>query len=205
MRLLKLALEERSDGTALRETEFTFYGKLDDITQLHQARSMEHQEQWEVNIAKTDTNGGKGRIRVRKTVEEGKSPDYVITVKTTLEGTNDEMETPSPTTVDMFDQFKIMSEAGMIKDRYFFPIEGTELVWEVDMFLLPGAAPGSGNYAPWCKIDLEVPSRNLRIPTLPMHFTETIMAQESNRTPEEKTHIAQLYEQFFLTKNTHLK
>jgi CYTH domain-containing protein len=202
--LLRIALEEASDGRAHRECEHTFYGRIEDFSVLDQAASMEHHEQWEVRVPKTEANGGKGRFRVRKTIIDGKVPEYVLTCKTKIGDTGDELEVSVPTTEPMFEQFKLMSEQGMIKDRYHFPVEGSDLVWEVDMFYLPGAEVGSRKYFSWCKIDLEVDNRNTPIPGLPFEFAEIIMAEEGNRTADEEAQVRRLYDTEFNTRNVHL-
>lgn len=203
-KLLRLALEERDDGQGQIECEHTFFGKLSNLEYLDRATSVEHQEQWELKFPKTDKNGGDGRIRIRKTIETGKAPAYVLTCKTKVGSNGDEMEVPVPTTEAMFEQFKLLSEKGMVKDRYIFPIEGSELVWEIDLFYLPGAEVGSRKYFNWCKIDLEVPDRNTPIPPLPIVFSELITAPEGKRTEAEEQIVRGLFDTAFITPNVHL-
>jgi hypothetical protein len=87
----------------------------------------------------------------------------------------------------------------MIKDRYFFPVDGSDLVWEVDMFLKP-----EGGYFDWCKIDLEVTNREDPIPPLPIEFANIITNQTGERTEEEEARVRSLYDVEFLAKNIHL-
>jgi hypothetical protein len=208
MRLLRqalgVALEEVSDGKAFREIEHTFYARLEDLEQLKKAASMEHQEQWEVKFPKTDLNAGEGRIRIRKTVVDGKDPEYVLTCKTSIAKSNDKIEVPIPTTEPMFQQFRMMSEKGMIKDRYHFPVSGTDLVWEVDMFYLPGAEVGSGQYCEWCKIDLEVKDRDAALPPFPIEFAEMILGQYGERSEAEEAKVRALYDTEFVAANPYL-
>jgi len=204
-KLLRFALEERNDGAAQVECEHTFYGRLENFEELKRAVAKEHQEQWEVRLPKTDANGGAGRIRVRKTIESNKNPEYVLTCKTKVGTDGDEMEVPVPTTEGMFEQFKLMAEQGMIKDRFMFQVEGMDLVWEIDLFYLPGQEVGSGQYYEWCKIDLEVANRTDPIPPLPFHFAELITAPEGRRTEAEEQRVRGLYDTVFVTKNVHVK
>lgn len=195
----RLSMEENADGKAFREIEYTFYARLSNQDELFKAARKEHEEQWELKIDKTDQNASKGSIRIRKTVEDGKEPVYVITTKIPVPGTDDKDEVPVPTTVAQFEAFRYMCERGMIKDRYFFPVDGSDLVWEVDMFLRP-----EGGYYEWCKIDLEVESRDDPIPPLPIEFSSIITNQNGQRTPEEEQRVGALYQVEFLTKNVHL-
>lgn len=200
-----LAIEEVSDGRAFREIEHTFYARLSNPDDLKTAASQEHQEQWEFKVPKTEKNGGSGSMRVRKTVIGQNPAEYVFTVKTLASRDGDKIEVPVPTTEAMFCQFRLMSEKGMIKDRYIFPIEGTDLKWEVDMFLKPGGKIGIGPYHEWCKIDLEVTSREATIPVFPLATEQLITAPYGQRTPEEEALVTGLFDSQFVTKNIYLK
>lgn len=204
MSLLRVALEEISDGKAHREIEHTFFARLANPELLKEAKDMEHQEQWEIRIEKTDKNAATGKFRVRKTVKNGADPEYVLTCKTAgkEEGS---IEVGVPITEPMFNQFRMMAEGGMVKDRYFFPVEGSDLVWEVDMFLRRGSQPGSGEYEEWCKIDLEVPSLDMALPPLPQGFSEVITNPYGKRTEAEDAKVVALFHNEFFTPNPYLK
>lgn len=199
-RYLRPALEA-ADGRAVNEIEHVIYARIVDMDQLKKAASIEHQEQWEIKIPKTDGNAGSGSIRVRKTWVEGSDPTYEIVTKVKKNADGDKIEVSLPGNENVFLQFKFLSESGMIKDRHRFPVEGTDLVWEVDMF-----KKADGTYHNWCKIDLEVPSRNDQLPELPMQFATIIMPEgmgEDDKIDREKT-ITNLYRECFLTTNTFL-
>ena len=200
---LKAALEEFSDGKARREIEHTFYAKVENMEILSNAKSMEHQEQWEIKLEKTDKNAAAGKWRIRKTVVEGQDPEYVLTCKTAGK-TEGSIEVGVQVTVAMFDQFKMMSEAGMLKDRYHFPVEGSDLVWEVDMFLAQGSQPGEKKYHDWCKIDLEVPSLDMALPPIPEGLSDVITAPYGKRSEAEEAKVTSLYHNEFLTPNVFL-
>jgi len=193
-----IALEEASDGKAVQEVEHVIYGRITDFDQLKDAASMETQEQWEVRIPKTDKNAGKGSIRVRKTVIAGGDPTYVITTKIPTNADGDKMELPLPSNESNFIQFKFLAEQGLIKNRYHFPIVGTDMVWEVDVFPKEG-----GGYHEWCKIDLEVKSRDTPIPELPIQLEDIILPEGFGRQDSEKAAamITKIYEEFFIAKN----
>jgi hypothetical protein len=197
-----VAMEENSDGKIEKEREIVFYGRVLDMEQLKEAHSMEHQEQWEIRIPKTDENALSGRMRIRKTVlQEGQAPEYVFTTKTPTPDNNTSNSIPIPTTEAHFMQFKMLAPAGMIKDRYNFEIEGTDLKWEVDMFRKP-----EGGYFEWAKLDLEIPmSYSGPIPPPPLDMADIITGQYGNRTEAEEAKIHTLYEFEFITKNQYLK
>ena len=100
-------------------------------------------------------------------------------------------------TEDVFEMFKLMADQGMIKTRYNLPVEGTNLVFEVDRFVLP-----NGEFSEWVKVDLEVKGKLTELPKLPEAFTDVIYNQKDQQTEEEKELVWRLYETVFLTKNT---
>lgn len=195
------ALEEVADGKVFKEIEHTIYGRIVNPLELKNAKSMEKHEQWETRIAKTDKNAGEGSIRVRKTWVEGGDPTYVRTAKVKVNDKGDKLELPLPSSEDEFTIMKFFAEQGLIKDRYFFPIEGSELVWEVDMFPKVG-----GGYHEWVKIDLEVKDRDAPIPELPIELADVIMPKGYGRQDDGKADelLTQIYDEFFIAKNAFL-
>lgn len=191
-----VAMEEVADGKAVKEIEYVFYARIKNMDDLLKANAKEHQEQWELKIPKKDGNASKGRVRIRKTIKENSEPEYVITTKVPVPGSNDSIETPVPTTQAQFDSFKLFCEDGMTKDRYTFEVEGSDLVWEVDVFLKP-----EGGYYDWCKIDLEVDEMDGNIPPFPIDFADIITNQTGERTQEEESRVRALYESDFRTPN----
>ncbi len=196
-----VALEEAKDGKAVREKEHVVYGRLPDFNDLKKAESMEHQEQWQIRVAKTDANAAKGRIRVRKTVTKDGSVEYVNTTKVEVgeAGSGDNIEVPIPTTEGNFLQFRFLAEEGMIKDRYFFPVPDSDLVWEVDVFKKP-----NGEYYDWVKLDLEVDDLSAPLPALPLSLENVITAKFGDRTDAEEARVTALYANEFTAKNPHL-
>ena len=213
LKQLLIALEEQATGKANQEREYVFYAKLTDPGILDRASHVESHEQWSLNIDKTDKNACSGRIRIRKTEEYGKV-SYVQTVKTPIRPTSNDtlasdtsvpdasqnmLEVATESSEDAFKQFKLIADNGMIKTRYTFPIDGTTLKFEVDVFHLP-----TGEKSQWVKIDLEVNEPLESIPPLPEGFSETITNQKDDQTDEERQLIRSLYETAFLTKNEYL-
>lgn len=109
------------------------------------------------------------------------------------------LEVATESSEDAFKQFKLIADQGMIKTRYTFPIDGTRLKFEVDVFHLP-----NGEKSEWVKIDLEVNEPLESIPPLPEGFSEIILNQKDDQTDEERQLIRSLYETAFLTKNEYL-
>lgn len=199
-RVVNLAVEEISDGQSHKELEYEFYARVLNPEELKKAASKEEQEQWEIKIPRTDANAVGGKIRIRKTVKaEGMAPEFVLTTKTKL-ADGSHIEVPVPTTEDNFIQFKYLSEGGMFKDRYTFPVEGTDMKFEVDMFKKP-----EGGYYEWCKIDLEVETMGGQVPPFPIELGDIITAQEGERSEAEEAKIRSLYEYEFITKNQFLR
>ena len=186
-----LAMEaEDTSGKAGVEIERELYVRVSDLTQLERAVSKERQEQWGIKVPKTKRNAAPGQLRVRRSEKDGKV-EFIMTIKA-VKGVGERRDVSMKVTEDVFDLFRTVSENGMIKDRFTFPVLGTDLVYEVDMFVMP-----DGSYAPWAKIDLENPPAKL--PPLPIMVEEMIDGKTSD--PNEREKISQIYGEFFLTPN----
>jgi hypothetical protein len=203
MTLLRIAIEEASTGLSLLEREFVFYAKVTDLAFLKKAAEDELQEQWEIKIPQTEENAAQGRVRIRKTFLADGKIDYVMTTKVKVEGGEDEVAIKS--SEDNFEQFRKLSGRGMIKHRFVFPIEGTELKWEVDMYFKPGVVPENNhdfsNFAEWCKVDLEVNATLKEMPPFPFVSEHVIDNNTGNASAEDKAMIDKLYSELFITKN----
>jgi hypothetical protein len=200
-----LVMEEIANGQPVKEIEHTIYAKVVSPSELERAASKENQEQWEIRVPKDDKNAGDGSMRVRKTWQDGKEEEavYVRTSKVKMNDNGDKIELPLPSNKDEFTIFKFLSGQGMRKVRFTFPIIGTDLKWEIDMFPKPD---GEGYYD-WCKIDLEVRDRNQPIPEFPIALSDVILPEGYGRPTggNEEGIVRDLYDQFFLLKNEFLK
>lgn len=203
-------MEDDSTGVTSIETEYVYYAKLKDISVLDTATKVEDQEQWSFKVPKSDKNACEGRLRIRRTVIDG-NEEYVLTMKVDVKGAgapNTQNNTSVPVasqsmrevgvvaSKDAFEMFKLMSDQGMLKTRYTLPVEGSEMVFEVDRFKLE-----NGDWAAWVKIDLEIKGNPIELPKLPDGFTDVIYNQKDQQTDEEKELIWRLYEEVFLAKN----
>lgn len=191
LRSASVALEEASDGQTSQEIEHTFYARVTDFAQLEGAPFEDH-EQWELKIAKAETNLGEGVIRIRKTTDQAGKSECVLTVKTKAKDAVGRAETSMLTTEDQFKQFILLASKGMLKRRYQFPVAGTELVWEFDLY-----PKEDGGWHEWCKIDLEVKSLKEALPKLPIKVEQLISKPYGQRSDEEEAQVRQLYDSVF--------
>lgn len=210
LNIAKYSLEGVADGESRIERELVYHGILEDVSILDQAAKKEDQEQWEIKINKTEpsvtpANLTGGRLRVRK-INGGEK--YVFCSKTKDGDYQAEVELES--TEDQFNQFAAMATGGMIKTRYYFPIEGTEgsfpegefdgkLVWEIDVFK---SHPSDTETKEWVKIDLELPENwNKEIPKFPFATKQLITSQYPNRPEEEEVIVSRLYDIDFMARH----
>ena len=158
-----------TDGLTRREKEIVYYVKVQNPDELFKSFTKEEQEQWEIKVPRTVDNAAGGRIRVRK-AKIGNELKYILTSKTFIDK-NDHDETELLTTESMFNQFRQMSESGMIKHRCELKIEGDGLnnIIEVDLFLTP-----EGHYNQWIKVDVEIQDLNSPLPKLPFDYLEIL-------------------------------
>ncbi|MCK9234768.1 MAG: hypothetical protein M0R77_00475 [Gammaproteobacteria bacterium] len=186
---LSLSLETISEGTSV-ERELEIYALLDDLSVLTQADAVEQQEQF--SIVPVIGEGHKGSTRVRKTINKDGTTFIHTTKVRQTDGSN--LETEEETTEDMFNAYKALANDGLIKDRFFFPVKGHDLLWEVDVF-----PQDNGEYAQWVKIDLEIPEGVVlkELPELPFPYKEKIV---KSNDPEVKKRIGKLYKDFFSFK-----
>lgn len=204
---LVLSMEKDVDnGKIFMEDEHEFYVEFENFDFLKTAESVDLQEQWVLKVPKTAKNDSKGSIRIRR-VQEGsvdggskqksKRPvQYVMNTKADMDGeVGKRMEVPVPTSEDAFEVFARLSESGMIKHRYHFPVD--KFIFEVDMFLLP-----SGEYCPFAKIDLEVKNREDEIPPFPFTFLKMVRGDSEDKT--DKAFVRGLYDKYFLAPNKYL-
>lgn len=183
---LTAALEDNEDGTKSREKEYVWYGRLTNPEELTKAMGQETQKQ-------SSVKGKGGTIRVRETTATGQVR-YTITAKA-YSGRGDANEVSLPVSKDMYEVFKLLAGESMDKIRYTFPIEGTDLKWEVDVFI-----DSAGNTKDWVKIDLEVPEETSEWPPLPITLGEMIFGGNDEYTPEQKTKLDGLYATVFTNK-----
>ena len=195
---------EDTSGRTAAEIERVVYARVSSFDFLERAIGAERQEQWSVKLPKTDENAGSGSIRVRMITnlrEPGAAVQYVLTSKLDIGKMGNCAETSEQSSADQFNIFKYFANKGMKKDRYVFPIEGSDLVWEVDCFQRPAGTTGHA-YFEWVKIDLEKWPAGKELPQLPFAVAEMVDGDKSNQTADTKAKIDRLYQEVFLLPNT---
>lgn len=182
-------VSQEAGGDKIEELEYIFFLKVRDFEQLSTAKEMEHQEQWSILFVK---HGIETSVRVRRTVKNGVET-FILATKINVEGVKGKWELEQKVEREHFDKIKSMAESGMVKDRYFFPIEGSDLVWEIDVF-----KDHEGNQIPWVKVDLEVPAALDRIPAFPVQFTDSVVKQPKQRDEKEANFVSRLFRDHYV-------
>lgn len=191
-RLLDQAMALSQEKTE-DEIEYTFFAELTDLeSQLQKASSSETHHQFERRIL--DQNAKEiARFRSRS-IDEGDY--YELTIKRRgkdEQGNHYDIESTLGSTVDVHEVIRAIADRRFHKIRYKFPFSvernerTTELVWEVDVFVLP-----NGSFDPMVKVDLEVPDMNLAQPSFPLQTSRLMNAK--NLTETQASEIARFWQ-----------
>ena len=195
-KLFSLALEDDTSGTTILEKEYTFYARIDSIAPLMaEAASILSQNQFQLRIAREGSIDYKKlpRLRVRATKEHDKTEiEYTQTLKVPVSGGKGDNETTIIISESFFNEFKLMADSHMEKDRYVIAIEGREETWEIDVFYDDEGKPFNH-----VKVDFEIKTDG-DIPQLPSFLHDVIDGRTTD--PEERKFIDMLYETVFLKK-----
>lgn len=180
-----------ADGVTKVEKEIEIYGTMRNMDALDGATGWEIQEQWGLYVPSCDDNAGSGNVRIRMSQRATGEPVYVLTTK--VKATQGNLECEVNTSADMFQLFKILASAGLRKKRYYFPIAGTEMEFEVDVFTGPTGAP-----VPHVKIDLELRGSlpdgfDLSSVTLPFEMSDIRIIRPGFKNDEDLAYVRQLF------------
>lgn len=189
------ALESEQAGQTQVEREHIIWAKLKDTAVLKEASRGEKQEQVSVKIPKVDENFCEGVIRIRKTEDAAGEVSYVQTLK--QHHPDGKTETNVDVSEDLYVQLAGLASEMVSKHRYVFPIEGTDLFWEVD------AAPdGKGGYHEWVRIELEVTDLNAELPQLPFETEEVVLPFHISGEDEDEWRARndELFQLYFVKK-----
>lgn len=186
---------EVADGVTRVETEIEIYGTMRNMDDLTKAKDWEIQEQWGLYVPQTDKNAGSGNTRVRLTQNSSGATSYVLTTKVKQAGGNQECEEIS--SVDMFNLFKKLGDSGLRKKRYFFPMEGTEMCFEVDVFF-----NAAGTMIPQVKIDLEIKGQlpenfDYSNITLPFEMSDIRIISPGRKNDEDLAYVRKLFSEHY--------
>lgn len=174
-------------GQTKLEVEFTIYAELQDLSVLDAAVSKERQQQVTISL-ETETE-------ISQRIRSVNDKRWILTTKEPPERGFGKLETECDISKDMFHTLmRATTEKLVVKTRYFFPIPGTNLQWEVDVF-----NTNSGGLHPWVKIDLEVPNFEMEIPPLPFQVSSIIYSDSDDLTIVEKRKIKSLWEEEWVT------
>lgn len=192
---LTVSLEAAANGETVKEREYEIYGTIEDIEAMSGAASSEFQEQWGLVCNEGAEAGIFGNIRVRKTVVGENQVSFTQTIKVKEEDGNDENEIEIGGAT--FDLFKKLVPNGLLKTRYFFPMEDSDLTLEVDVF-----QDLQGVQCLDIKIDLEVPEgMTVEQITLPFKMTDIRVIKPGKKSPEDCDFVRQLFSKKYESAN----
>jgi len=181
------ALEDLVDGQSHDEQEKRYYGTIVNFDQLKNADQVIFQEQYGIPVVRDGQHKGQVRVRQKKD-REGEG--FVFTIKVRQPDGSDK-ECNLQGTADALDLMKQLAADGMVKDRYCFPVDGTDLFWEIDM-----TRDGQGGYFPVCRIELELPKGfKGEIPDFPIELTDVL--DHNDPDPAVQAKIKEYFEKYF--------
>lgn len=167
-------------GKPVEELEYTIYAELEDINCLNGAFKVEQQEQWRIPL---DTESG---LRTRIRAIDGR--DWHLTLKQYSDEYAGCKENTMVITKEFFNMLKVAGCDGYQKTRYMFRCEGSDLVWEVDVF----KSSTTGKPHMWVKLDLEVKSLDDEIPKPPFKVRNFVIERDGLKL-SEKVRISNLW------------
>lgn len=174
----------------IEELEYIFFLKLEDFEQLKKAKSKESQEQWSV-LFREERELLETSVRVRRSVVDA-SETFTLTSKINIAGIDGKWELEQNVDRFHFDEMKRVAKEGLSKERHFFPVDGTSLVWEVDVFY-----DSNGDPVEWVKLDLEVPQRLERLPEFPLEHTDSMVTQFEERSEDQHQWVRDLFDRHY--------
>lgn len=181
---------EAIDGEKHIEREYTAYARVKDFSWIDDAPEHEHHLQWKIDYG--EDSKLKGRLRLIN------GRRYTETVKEDLISEEGSYECEYDIPRDAFEMKRKHCKEGYSKDRYNFPISGTNLKWEIDVF-----KSKSGGRSDWIKIDLEYNSKSDIDFALPIEVTDLFLVGKDS--PQEAHDMAkQLWENEWLRLDTNI-
>lgn len=174
-RFAQATLEGETIGMLNKEIEYTIYALIEDMSKLDKAPMIEEHEQWRIPLAK--------ECAVKQRIRLINNRRYTQTTKLKEAGVEGFFEITSDIPKDLFEHLRLAAVDGYKKTRYTFPVQGTELKWEIDVFIDKMGKPHN-----WVKIDLEVKNLKDEIPPFPegLKVGKYIIENENNTVEEER-------------------
>lgn len=197
--LLYTTRQAHEDASTQVEKEYEFYAKIVDERELANAISVIKIEQYGVFVPHSDDNCCSGQLRVRKSITDDGEPVYTFATKTPMPG-GGKLETEIETNEAHFIQFMNICDSGMVYTRHIFPIEGSEMKWEIDC-----VETGTGGFRETVKIDLEIKGEVSEIPPFPIQLENIIVKNNETNSDEERAQIKNIVETLFRVPNPLLR
>lgn len=169
-------------GKPQLELEYTIFAELDDLEPLKKAFHVEEHEQWRTPFA-MESNV---RARIRATNDR----EWVLTTKESSDEWVGVKETPLLLTKEAFETLKKVSCDGYLKTRHCFRCEGTDLIWEVDVF----RDRLTGQPSLWVKMDLEVKNLDQDIPKPPFKVKDFVIGDQDGAPLSDRMKVRSLWE-----------
>lgn len=173
---------EQTYGKVQQEIEYTIYAELYDLAPLKQAFHVEEHEQWRIPLG-IDAN-----IRARVRAINGR--EWQLTTKESSDEWVGDRERNTLITKDDFETWKKVGCDGFMKTRHSFRCEGSDLIWEVDVF--KDRLTGQSHL--WVKMDMEVKDLDQEIPKPPFKVKEFILGDRDGAPLSERVKIRSLWE-----------
>lgn len=192
--LTEAGLEALADGKARVEKEDSFLVKPTDWSFLENYTGVLF-EQYEMRSEYDDDDKGnhRGLIRFRR---EGDSARFVMK-EFDHDGKNP-LEVECEVSDDFIKMAKVLFPFGTLKKRFYIPIEGSELAWEVDVYLNADGTVKSD----WVKLDMEYPEGNEEtLPEFPFSVEEGTTINLHSQSEEDEDTVDDLFKNVFITVN----
>lgn len=177
-----LNAEAQVFGKPQLELEYTIFAELDDLDAMKNAFHVEEHEQWRVPFE----SDAEVRARIRAT----NNREWVLTTKETSDEWVGAKETNTLLTKESFDIFKKVACDGYMKTRHCFRCEGSDLIWEVDVF----RDRLTGQPSLWVKMDLEVKDMDQEIPKPPFKVKDFVVGGQDGAPMSDRMKIRALWD-----------
>lgn len=189
-----ISLESDAEGKTTVEREYEIYGTVEDLPgMIAKAERSEKQTQWGMPCSVGGDSGISGNIRVRKTEVEGEKT-YTQTIKVKMKDGNNENE--MEISADTFNIFASLVPKGLVKTRYFFPLDD-ELTLEVDVF-----ESLDGTQHDQVKIDLEVAEgASVDSIQIPFKLTDVRVVPPGIKSMEDTEFVRKLFRDTYEVSN----
>lgn len=187
------------EGDTKKEREYEIYGIIEDMdAMIAKSTGSERQEQWGMPCDFGKEFGVFGSIRVRMT-KAGGDPIYEQTIKYKTDEDTDENE--MTISKDTYAIFSSLVPNGLLKTRYFVPLEGLDYTLEVDVF-----TGSDGNICKEVKIDLEVP-KGVTIAEIKIPFIINItrVVRPGKKSKEDGDYVGNLFRKHYEVPNPAFK